>query len=115
MRNNRMSFNWANVGSIFGTLTTALSAAGVSATNMPNILAQIGAASNPNQSEELSLCSSIMVAAANPALVSALAMKLATEQGIPPAAAAAALQLATPGIDIDAKVLEIESIIRNGG
>lgn len=110
-----MSISWSSVGSIFGGLTTALSNAGVAAANIPSTLSQIFAVSNPDQSAELQICGSILVAANNPTLVSALAMKLETEQGIPAAALAVATQLTTPGVDIAAKVLEIEQIIKAGG
>lgn len=110
-----MSVNWANIGSTLSGITSALTAAGVSTTTIPNILSSIGLAANPNQSEEVSLCSSILIAAANPTLAGALALKLATEAGIPPAAAALAVTIGQPGVDIAGRVLQIEQIIKNGG
>jgi hypothetical protein len=78
-----------------------------------SILAQIGMASNPNQSEEIAICQQIMIAATgNPALVSAIAVKLATETGIPPAAASLALTLGNAGVDIPTRVMQIEQIIK---
>lgn len=50
-----MSINWNSVGTVLGNPTTSLSAAGVSAQNMPTILNQIGLLSNPNQNEEISI------------------------------------------------------------
>lgn len=41
-------------------------------------------------------------------------MKLATEQGIPQAAASLALTLTQPGVDIPTRVLQIEQIIKQG-
>ena len=109
--------NWGNVGTTLGGVVNAITAAGVSkgTSGFNSILASIGLSQNPNQSEELAICGQIMIAQGNPVLVSALATKLATEQGIPAAAATLAMTLATPGIDIAAKVIEIETIIRNGG
>ena len=110
-----MSVNWSNIGSTLSGLTAALTNLGVSATTMPSILASIGAASNPDRNEELAICLQIMTFAANPAEVAALAQKLALEIGIPADAAAAALQLTAPGVDMDAKALEIEQLIKAGG
>lgn len=109
-----MSINWSNVGSTLSGITSALNAAGVSASSMPSILGAIGLSQNPNQSEELTLCSQILMASANPALAEALAMKLATETGIPASAAALAVGLGQPGVDIPTRVLQIEQIIKNG-
>jgi hypothetical protein len=109
--------NWGNVGTTLGGVVTAIANAGVQpgSSAWHSILASIGLASNPNQSEEMALCSSIMVAQGNPMLVSALSTKLATEQGIPAAAATLAMTLAAPGTNIAQVVIEIETIIRNGG
>lgn len=110
-----MSFNWSQIGTTLTGLTSALTAAGVSSANLPTILNQIGAVSNPNQSEELAICSQIMIASGNPALVQALAIKLATESGIPADAAAVAMTLTAPGADVTSKVLQIEQLIKQGG
>jgi hypothetical protein len=110
-----MSFDWAAVGNVVGGLTTALTNAGVSATNMPNILAQIGMVANPNKSQELAICAQLLQFAANPAIEQQLVMKLVTEQGIPAAAAAVAMTLTQPGVDIVSKVLQIEQLINQGG
>ena len=112
-----MAFNWSQIGTNLQNVVTSITAAGVTpgSASFNSILAAIGLSSNPNKSAELALCSSILVAQGNPTLVAALSTKLATEQGIPAAAATLAMTLATPGIDIAAKVIEIETIIRNGG
>jgi hypothetical protein len=112
-----MGINWGNVGTTLGGVVTSITAAGVApgSSAFNSILAAIGLSKNPNESEELALCSSIMVAQGNPMLVSALSTKLATEQGIPAAAATLAMTLATPGTNIAQVVIEIETIIRNGG
>lgn len=108
--------NWSNVGDALGGITTALNAAGVtSQTSINAILASIGLSSNPNQSAELAVCQQLMIVASNPGLVAALAMKLATEEGLPPAAAALAATLGQPGVDIPTRVMQIEAIIKNGG
>jgi hypothetical protein len=112
-----MSFNWSQVGTTLSGVVTSLGAAGIApgSTSFNSILASIGLGQNPNESAELALCSSIMVAQGNPMLVSALTQKLATEQGIPPAAATLAMTLLTPGANIPQIVIEIETIIKNGG
>lgn len=112
-----MAFNWGQLGTNLSNVVTSITAAGVTpgSSSFNSILASIGLSQNPNQTAELQLCASIMVASGNPMLVAALAQKLATEQGIPPAAATLAMQLLTPGIDIGAKVIEIETVIRQGG
>jgi hypothetical protein len=110
-----MAVNWGNVGNILGNLTKTLSAAGVSATNMPDILQQIGLLSNPNEKEELSVCAQILVFAGQPQMVAVLANKLASETGIPAAAAALAIGLVQPGVDVPARVLQIEELIKQGG
>jgi hypothetical protein len=48
-------------------------------------------------------------------LTEALAMKLATEQGIPPSAAALAMTLGQPGVNTAQVVIEIEQLIKQGG
>jgi hypothetical protein len=110
-----MSFNWSNIGSTISGISSALSAAGVSAASIPTLLSSIGLASNPNQSEELTLCSQLLMAANNVALAQALAMKLAVEAGIPASAAALAVTLGQPNVDIPTRVMQIEQIIKNGG
>ena len=109
--------NWSTIGTTLSGVVSAVTAAGVTpgSASFNSILASIGLGQNPNQSAELALCSSIMVASGNPMLVSALTQKLATEQGIPPAAATLAMTLLTPGTNIPQVVLEIETIIKNGG
>lgn len=111
-----MSINWQSIGSTLSGVTAALNAAGVTSANaVSGILASIGLASNPNQTEELTLCSQIMIAAGNPMLAGALGMKLATEAGIPAAAAAMAVTLGQPGVDIMGRVMQIEQVIKQGG
>jgi hypothetical protein len=110
-----VSINWSNIGSQVSGITTALTAAGVSSSSFGSILGAIGLSQNPNESAELAICQSILLAAANPALVSALAMKLATEQGIPQDAAALAMTLGQPGVNMPQVVLEIEQLIKQGG
>src|ERR1700677_4502397 len=110
-------FNWSQVGTTLSGVVSSITAAGVApgTSAFNSILASIGLGQNPNESAELALCSSIMVASGNPMLVSALTQKLATEQGIPPAAATLAMTLITPGTNIAQVVIEIETIIKNGG
>ena len=112
-----MAFNWGQLGTNLSNVVTSITAAGVApgSASFNSILASIGLSQNPNQTEELQLCASIMVAQSNPLLVSALTQKLATEQGIPPAAATLAMTLLAPGADIPKIVIEIETIIRQGG
>lgn len=110
-----MSFNWSAVGTTLSGITSALSAAGVSASSVPAILNQIGLASNPNQGEELELCTSLLTAAGNPALIAALQTKLVTEAGIPADAAAIAMTLTQPGTNVPTAVLQIEQLIKSGG
>ena len=108
--------NWAGIGANISGLTTMLTSLGVNQTGQTTILTQLGALLNPNQAQELAISSQIlMFASTNPALVAQLGVKLATEQGIPPAAAQLAMTLASPGVDIPARVLQIETIIKNGG
>jgi hypothetical protein len=86
---------------------------------MGSILAAIGLSSNPNESAELALCQQILtytaMGAVNPALLSTLAEKLATEQGIPADAGALALTLLNPGVNIPQTILQIEQLIKQGG
>jgi len=110
-----MAFNWSSLGTTLSNLTTSLTAAGVTPADMPNILQQIGLSSNPNQSAEIALCSQLLQFAGNPAVEQELVMKLVTEQGLPSSAAALAMTLTTPGVDIPSRVLEIEQLIKQGG
>ena len=48
-------------------------------------------------------------------LVQALTMKLVTEQGIPQDAASIAMTLLQPGVDIPQTIIEIETLIKQGG
>jgi hypothetical protein len=109
------TINWTTVGSTFSGLVSAFTAAGVSASSIPTLLQQVGLATNPNLSAELTLCSQIMQFAGEPTLVPMLAQKLATEQGIPPSAAALALTLGNPNVDIYTRVMQIEALIKQGG
>ena len=88
---------------------------GITGTTATTILNDIGAASNPNQSEELQLCTQLLMAAGNPALVAALQAKLVTEAGIPADAAAIAMTLTQPGVNVATAVLQIEQLIKSGG
>lgn len=108
--------NIASIGTTISTIIASLTSAGVSSTTIPSILASIGLASaaNPNKSAEMALCSQILQFAAEPQLVTMLAQKLATEQGIPPAAAALSLTLGNVGVDIPTRVIQIETIINQG-
>ena len=110
-----MGFNWSQLGSTVGGLTAVLSQMGVAAASMPTALNQIGALINPGQAEELALCQQMMLASNNPQMIQLLVSKLVTEQGIPAAAATVAMQLLTPGVDVVAKVMQIESLIKSGG
>ena len=110
-----MSVNWSNVGSTLSGLSTALGALGVTPTNMGAVLSAIGTASNPNKSAEIAICAQLLQFAGQPAVESELAMRLATEQGIPVQAASLALTLTQPGTDIPTRVLQIEQLINQGG
>ena len=110
-----MSFNWSQVGSTLSGITTALTNAGVSSSNISTVLNQIGAIANPSETEELALCQQMMLAAGNAAELQLLVSKLVTEQGLPADAAAVAMTLLTPGVDVTAKVMQIESLIKSGG
>ena len=110
-----MSFNWTQIGSTLSGITSALTAAGVTSASIPSILNSIGLASNPNQSEELQLCTQLLMAAGNPGLVTALQTKLVTEAGIPADAAAIAMTLSNPGVNVPTAVLQIEQLIKSGG
>ena len=110
-----MGINWTGVASNINSITTALSNLNITGTTANSILSAIGLASNPNESEELQVCSQILMFANNPTMVAALATKLATEIGIPQSAAAVAMTLTQPGVDVTAKVLQIETLIKQGG
>lgn len=107
---------FSSVGAGLGSAVTALEQLGVSAANIPSALKAMFASQNPNESEELALCSQIIAAYGNPAEVQLLAQKLVTEQGIPPAAANMALALpGSPSTAIPAMVETMETIIKNNG
>lgn len=110
-----MALNWSSIVSTLSGLTSALSAAGVSASSMGSILNAIGLASNPNESAEIAICGQLLTAAGNAQLEEALVMKLATEQGIPADAASLAMTILTPGANIPQIVLEVEQLIKQGG
>ena len=110
-----MSINWAGVAINISSITTALSNLNITGTTANSILSAIGLASNPNENEELQVCTQILMFANNPDMVKSLATKLATEIGIPQSAAAVAMSLAQPGVDVTAKVLQIETLIKQGG
>jgi hypothetical protein len=106
-----MSINFSAIGS---TLSGILTSAGLTGANLTSTLSSLIKSSNPNQSDELAICTQILVASGNTALQQALATKLATEVGIPADAAALAMSLGSPGVDIPNRVLQIESLIRAG-
>lgn len=109
--------NWRNIGTNISGLQTLLTNAGVSAANLPTVLSGIGGifgSSNPNKAEELSICGQMLTFANNPDVEKTLAMKLATEQGMPAGAASLALTLAQPGVDIPTRVMQIEQLIQQG-
>ena len=110
-----MSINWSQLATNISSITTALTNAGVSSSNISTVLNQIGAIANPSETEELALCQQMMLAAGNAAELQLLVSKLVTEQGLPADAAAVAMTLLTPGVDVTAKVMQIESLIKSGG
>ena len=110
-----MSINWSQLATNISSITTALTNAGVSSSNISTVLNQIGAIANPSETEELALCQQMMLAASNAAELQLLVSKLVTEQGLPADAAAVAMTLLTPGVDVTAKVMQIESLIKSGG
>ena len=110
-----MAFDWAQLGTNLANLTSSLTAAGVTQAAMPNILQQIGLASNPNQSAEIAICGQLLQFSNNPAIEQQLVMNLITEQGLPASAAALAMTLLQPGVDIPSRVLQIEQLIKQGG
>ena len=65
--------------------------------------------------QELALCQQMMLGAGNAAELQLLVSKLVTEQGLPADAAAVAMTLLTPGVDVTSKVMQIESLIKSGG
>lgn len=109
------SINWSAIGTSLSSVATTLNSLGITGANASAILGSIGLSANPNQSAELAICSSILMGMANPILVQALTMKLVTEQGIPQDAAALAMTLLQPGVNIPQTVLEIETLIKQGG
>lgn len=113
------SINWQSVGSALSGISSTLSSLGISGTTASTILAQIGLTSNPNQTAEIAICQQILtfsaMGVANPSLMAKLSEQLATEQGIPNDAAALALTLMNPGVNIPQTVLEIEQLIKQGG
>lgn len=108
--------NLGNFGSAFNNLKTILGNSGVSASAMPGVITSISGMfnTNPNKADEIAICTALIQFAGNPTMVQAEAMKLATEVGIPPAAAALAQSLILPGTNVAQTVLEIEQIINNG-
>ena len=110
-----MSFNWSQLATNISSITTALTNAGVSSSNISTVLNQIGAIANPSETEELALCQQMMLGAGNAAELQLLVSKLVTEQGLPADAAAVAMTLLTPGVDVTSKVMQIESLIKSGG
>lgn len=113
-----MSF-WTNLGTNLSQLQNTLTALGVSAANMPTALNQIGSLIDPNAAAQQAACATILKAAGNVPLETAALNQLEMSTGLPTAAFNIAVEigknLATPGYDIVAKVLEIETIIKNGG
>jgi hypothetical protein len=109
------NINWSAIGTSLSGVASTLNSLGITGANAGTILGAIGLSANPNQSSELAICSSILMGMANPMLVQALTMKLVTEQGIPQDAAALAMTLLQPGTNIPQTVLEIETLIKQGG
>ena len=107
-----MSVNWSSIGQ---AVSSALSAAGSAPATVTSALSALFKAQNPNETDELAICAQILVASGNPALQGALAVKLATEVGIPSDAAALAMTLGNTGVDVPSRVLQIEQLIRSGG
>lgn len=56
-----MGINWTGVASNINSITTALSNLNITGTTANTILSAIGLASNPNESEELQVCSQILM------------------------------------------------------
>ena len=110
-----MAINWTSIGSTLSGVSSTLSSLGITGQTASTILGSIGLSSNPNESVELQICQSILMASANPAMQQALTMKLVTEQGIPQDAANLAMTLLNPGTNIAQVVLEIEQLIKQGG
>ena len=110
-----MSVNWSAIGTSLSGVTSTLSSLGITGQSASQILGSIGLSANPNQSAELAICSSILMGMANPMLVQALTMKLVTEQGIPQDAASIAMTLLQPGVNIPQTIIEIETLIKQGG
>jgi hypothetical protein len=55
------AINWTQIGQNIVGATSLLSSLGVAAAAQPGILAQIGLAQNPNASDELAICSQILI------------------------------------------------------
>jgi hypothetical protein len=110
------SFNFGQIGTALGGITTSLTNLGLTPTQIQNsgILTTIGGLmnQNPNKSAEMAICAQILQFASMPTIVDKLAMTLATEQGIPVAAASLAMTLTQPGVDVIARTMEIEQIIK---
>jgi hypothetical protein len=109
------SVNWNGIGNALSGVANAIASAGVTGTAANTIFQSVTNLLNQNEKQELQICSQILAMSTDPAVVAELSMKLATEQGIPQAAANLALQLTKPGVDVTQVVLEIEQIIRQGG
>lgn len=108
------SVNWGSIATSITGISSILTSAGVSATALPGVLSGIGGALNPHKADELAICAQLLRFEDQPEIESKLAMQLATQQGIPEAAARMALKLTKPGADIDMIVMNIENIIRRG-
>jgi len=107
--------NWSQIGSNISAITTSLGNLGITGATATSIINSIGNASNPNLNDEISICKQILQFNGNPAIVAELSVKLATEVGIPQSAAAVALTLSQPGVDVVTKVMQIETLINSGG
>jgi hypothetical protein len=103
----------SNFGSSLNTLRTTLTNAGVNATTLPSILSSITGmfSTNPNKAQELQICNLLLTFAANPAMEQHEAEILASEVGLPVAAATLAMTLGQPGTNVVQTVLEIEQLI----
>ena len=116
-------FSGVNLGTLLSGATTIFTNAGVTGATQTTAINQLGGLFsglvNPNYNAELTLASQIMQFAGNPNVEEELANKLVTEQGLPPAAATIAANIAknvlTPGYNPTPECLEIEQIIRSGG
>ena len=115
-----MAINWTSVSTAVTGVSGVFASLGITpgSTTAGSILSQLGFSSNPNQSAEIALCKQIMTMSAMGAIstgaIQKLAETLATEQGIPITAAALALTLFQPGVNIVQTGIEIEQIINAG-